>query len=428
MFALLLIKFNRLTVRARLFGGFSAGLILLLLAAIASYSAFCFDDLSRYASKNTLIYLHLDNRSAPDNFYKLKVTDAILKPFRMDDLHRRLLGSEIAVMCDEFNGQMECGLILQTKQAAGTRKFLTDNHLVFRQLDYGAFIVGQPENWLKTVKKSRNPFAFLKYQSALGRYGSLTLVLRQPQPLNNHLSKIISLADFGDAAKFNGSIANGGIFIKPAGFGGILPALPEKAQDKNEAVCDISIRSINGRTAAPLDDFMIRSLTASTSTLAGEFLGRRFSLCMNKTGSTGNLILDYDISLRSDRQLDDQQRQKLEAMLLGLASKAVPGIKMSYLTDGTKILEIRAKPENFAFESASGTRSIALISGKSLFYSNTASGLIIGNKAGIDSIYSLKSANNYLSIRINSMPQGQIKDILSDFSYISASNGQISLR
>jgi len=431
MFALLLIKFNQLSIRTRLLAGLSVGLILILLASIAYYKAFCYDDLSRYTSKNTQVYFHLDNRSTPDNFYKIKVTDALLKPFGLSDLNRHLIGSELAVVCDNFSNELDCGLIIQARQAAGVNKYLTDKHIVFRQLDPDIFIVSPRGNWLKTVKKSINPFRYLRYQSTVGHYGSLTMVFNQPSQLTDEISKASYLVGLNGSAKFSGAIANSGITIRTASLRNAFSFGSAKFSSENSVStsCDVFINSKNNSISKTLNSYIFSLFTGITSsTDATSFLNRHFGLCMNKTGSTGDLIKDYDVLIKSDQQLDDPDIKTLETILLNLASYSEPEIKTSYLNDGTKIIELKSAPENLSFINASGTRSIGLNGDKSLYYSNTASGLIISDKIGLDKASEQKFSGDYLSVRINSMPAGQIKDILSAFSYLSASQGQMTIK
>jgi len=429
MFALLLIKFNRLAIRTRLIGGLSVGLVFILLAAFSAYAVFFFDDLSRYASENTEIYLHLDKRNAPDNFYSIKLADAMLAQFRLDDLDRHLAGSESAVLCDSYAGELACGLIIQTGQTEKFSQYLAAKHIIFRKLTGGTFIVGQNSDWLGTIKKSHNPFRFLKFQSTVGRYGALTIGISQPLILNDEISKTIHFSGAKSFAKFNGAITSQGIAIKTAGFADMFSFGNGQIKSSNgiDAACDLMVISDHGFDSDPLNA-SISGLFLNTASTT-DLINQPFSFCANKINSTGNFIDDYDFILGSDQPIDSNGIVQLERILLNLASKSQPSVKKYYLDDGTKISELFSNPDGLTFESATSSKRIRLSESKTLFYSNSSSGgLIVSNKIGLIMPNNRPDNKNYLSLRISSLPDSPTKEILSDFSYLSAIDGQAVIR
>ncbi|MFA6526762.1 MAG: hypothetical protein WCT26_05155 [Candidatus Buchananbacteria bacterium] len=372
--------------------GLSVCFVFILILATSYYRIFLFDDLARYSSKNTEIYLHLDNRGASDNFYKIKVTDAILKSFHINDLDRHLIGSELAIICDNYSGDLVCGLIIQARKTDELEKYLADKRIIFRSMDKNTIIIGADASWLKVIKKSYNPFRYLESQSAYGKFGALTLVINQPTILTSEISKVIKLSGLDNSSKFNGAISNSGLIFKPASLSNIFS--PASVRSLIPASCDIEINSSKG------------------------------SLCANRSGLSGDLLEDFDFTLSSP-QLSKENTIKFEKFFLNLASYSQPAQKVYYLNDGTKIIELRPNAAN-AFSGASSTKTIRLKQ-KTLYYTNSESGLTISNIIGLKGPSS-KDIGGYLSVRINALPKGQIKDILSEFSYLTANDNQIILR
>lgn len=429
MFALLLIKFNQLAIRTRLMAGLSVGFIFVIVLAASYYRIFLFDDLARYGSKNTEIYLHLDNRGAPDNFYKIKVIDAILKSFHINDLDRHLIGSELAVLCDNYASEHDCGLIIQTKKTDALEKYLVDKQIVFRSMNKNTIIIGADTSWLKVIKKSYNPFRYLRNQSAYGKFGAMTLVLNQPINLQNEIAKILYLGNLKSSIKLNGAITGQGIIFQSNGFSvpfaSIKSSLPNGLSDWT---CDIMINSADGYQSKILSGYILQLFAGNYTPALPDLTGKRFNLCMNRVASSGDLLKDYDITIKSSDELDAAGIIALEKLLLNLAARSQPTAKTSYLNDGTKISELFSRPENFSFESASGTKSIKINDSISINYSNSESGLAISNKISMKAPNMDKLPDDFIFIRINALPKGQVKDILSEFSYLAASDNQIILR
>lgn len=429
MFALLLIKFNQLAIRTRLMAGLSVGLIFIIILAASYYRIFLFDNLARYGSKNTEIYLHLDNRGVSDNFYKIKVTDAILKSFHINDLDRHLIGSELAIICDDYAAELDCGLIIQAKKPETLEKYLADKQIVFRSMNKNTIIIGADASWLKVIKKSYNPFRYLESQSAYGKFGAMTLILNQPAKMQNEIAKILHLSDLKNGIKLNGAITGRGIIFKSFGLAAPFSSIKSSLTDGlSDPVCDIMINSNRGYQSKILSGYILQLFAGNYASALPNLTGKQFNLCMDKTASSGNLIKDYDITIESSSKLDAAGIIALDKLLLNLAARSQPTAKTSYLNDGTKISELFAKPENFSFESASGTKSIKINDSISINYSNSEAGLAVSNKIGIKTSGSDKLPDNHISIRINVLPKGQIKDILSEFSYLVATDNQILLK
>ncbi len=431
MFALALIKFNRLSIRTRLLAGLSVGLIFLLLISIIGYKIFCFDELSRYASIDTEVYLHLDNRDSADNFYRLKLTDSLLDKFKLTGLDRHWLGSEMAVICDNYSKNLVCGLVIQTNKPNNLRNYLTANHYEFIELSDNIYILGADAAWLKSIKASYNPFRYLSYQGEIGRYGALTIVINRPFNLGDDLQQIFKLGNIKTSAKFSGTINNSEILIKPEGLKNILPVGLKniKTLTPDNSNCDLQINSKISAISSAFSIYLLNFATITASTITPKMPNDYFNLCLNKTGSSGNLIADYDILWQSSKQLDSPKIQTLENELLNLATKNNPIEKTSYLDDGTRISELfPSDPASFSFQSASGTKFIKLNDTKNLYYSNSGAGLMISNNPGLILQNYKQNTDQSIFLKLNSLPSGQIKDIFSDFSFLTVIDNQIILR
>ncbi|MFA5020886.1 MAG: hypothetical protein WC517_02375 [Patescibacteria group bacterium] len=429
MFALLLIKFNRYPLRTRLLAGLSVVLILTLLITAAYYRFRYYDRLSRFTSPNTIAYLHLDWRDMPENFYKIKLADAILEPFGLADIDRRLLQRESAVICDEYRNELVCGLIIQTDQINELQKYLVSEQINFKKLNSNSLIASQNDAWLKTVKRSFNFFRYFRYQSAVGRFSALTLALNQPRLLNNELGRTLYLAGVEHFIKLNGSAAAASLVFE---FDNWLIAPFRSAKIKNTATvpagCDIFISSNDGIGAKPLTNYLGR-LIAGPTAAETDFLIQPFTACLRRTGSTGNVLNDYGWTLASNQPIGPETEQKIEKLLLSLAARLQPRQKNLYLSDGTRVAELFLDNRNLSFVSATGTRAILLSAGQNLYYATSSAGLLISNEPfGANFLNLSEKYPNYASVKINSLPQNQIKRLLSEFSYLLASDKQIIVR
>jgi|GEM_PF-1964934 len=429
MFALLLIKFNRYPLRTRLLAGLSVVLILTLLIAAAYYRFRCYDRLSCFTSPATAVYLHLDWRDLPENFYKIKLADAIFEPFGLADLDRHLIQRESAVICDEYRNELACGLIIQTDQIGKLQEYLAGRQLDFKKLNSNSLIISQNDAWLKTVKRSFNLFRYFRYQSAVGRFGALTLAFNQPELLNNEIGRTISLAGIGRFTKLNGAVAASSLIFN-AGHWNFPFFQPAKVKNiaTAPAGCDIFINSGNGIKAEPLANHLER-LIAGSAAVETDFLIQPFAACLRRTGSTGNPLNDYGWTLVYNQSVKPETEQKIEKILLNLAAKIQPRQKNLYLTDGTRVAELFPNNRNLSFVSATGTRAILLSAGKNLYYTTSSAGLLISNEPfGANSLNLSEKYPNLASVRIDSLPQNQIKRLLSGFSYLLASDKQIIVR
>lgn len=416
MFILLWIKLNQYSFRTRLLAGLSVVLILILIASSVIFRLFYFDSLTRFTSKNTKIYFQLDLRHGSDNFYKIKLIDAILKQYGISDIDRHLINSQLAIICDESDNDLNCGLLIKTEKKSEIISYLKDMQANFKELRSDTVIISDNVTWLKKIKKSHNPFIYLKYQSAIFRYDALTLAINQPKVLTNEISKGLYFNNLSKTAKFKGEITPAGLILLPKKLDNIFFAHNDEKSDKEPANCDININSETGA------DSKLAQLMP--------ILSQPYNLCLNKINSTDNIYNDYEFTLTSDQLLDSPENiEQLEKRLLNLASLIQPKQKTYYLKDGTRISEFVSNNNNLAFISATSSRSIPLLSGNNLFYYETKGKLIVSNQeiSSIKINFPTSDANS-ARIRINALPAGQIKDILSDFSYLIINDDKIILK
>lgn len=416
MFVLLGIKLNQYSLRTRLLAGLSVALILLLLTSAVSFRLFYFDNITRYTSKSTKIYLRLDLSDTPDTFYRIKIVDSLLRQFHLANLDRHLLDSQLVVICDDFNHETSCGLVINSHNIPEIAKYLKNLQLNYRELSPDLIVISENQTWLTSLKKSHNPLSYLKYQSTARDYGSLTLVINQSPILTSDLNKAIYLSNLPNFNKFNGLITASQLQITPFKLIRIFEQRPANKQINLATDCDIQINSQKGNHL-PL-------------TYLAPLLTKPYNLCLKRVSHTGNVIDDYEFTILLNEIPNSLEKvQALETVLLNLASSMQPQEKSYYLKDGTRILELFPNKQTLTFTHSSGTNALLLNNNRQLSYITSTAGLIITNRANdLTKNPNTQSENNIATLKINSLPASQLKNLLGDFSYISFNDQEIIIQ
>jgi len=423
MLFLLYLKFFKLPIRTRLLAGLSVCLILLLIGLAIVLNIFAFDGLSHLASDKTVFYLHWNWRP-PDNFYRLKATDAILAKFGLSDFDRHQIASELAIVCDRHDSQVTCGLGIEAKQIKIIEQYLTDKKIDFRYLGKKIIVISNNKDWLNNLKISHNPLNYLKFQSGLSRYHELTVMVQTPPNLNSESAKLIYLLSFNQGQKINGLISTQGVILKKFELADLFspPTLPATEQTD----CDLIIETGKPKKNS-LTEFNFTKLFGQDSDLLALFDSYPLAACLKKTGPGNNLLTDYGVNISSHTLLDNPARQKIEQGLIILASRLSPSSRSVYLNDGTKVVEFYPNIHNFEISRNGDTNTIDLYNGRKLVYKLSNQGLILSNSADQASL-AASGTNNYLFARINNLPNTPIKKYLGDFSYLIANNNVLLIK
>jgi hypothetical protein len=424
VFSLLLIKFKSLNIRTRLLAGLSVCLVSAVIFIIPYYCLVVFDGLSRVASSKTVFYLHWNFRPA-DNLYRLKVTDSLLNKFGLQQFDRHLIGSELAIICDDYQKKLDCGLALKTNNSRATEKFLADHKIVYKKLKNKVFIIGGRSEWIKQVTLSYNPFNFLNLQSVIGQSNELTIAFRISNNLTNDLEKIFYLTGSDKTIKISGAITSKGIALRLAEHLNVFKQ--SQSLRPPEADCDLFFLVAkpikNGIT-----DFILSQLIDQKNDLLSSFSNQPLAACLKKIGSANNLLTDYDINFRSPASLDNSAQAKIEQALLRLASRLEPLQKTTYLNDGTKVIELFANTGGHTITKTSNAYSLKLADGREFNYSISESGFNLSNNPSNLNKILPAVQNNYFFVRINALPKSVWQKYLSDFSYLMADDSGLLIK
>ena len=328
MFSLLFIKYLNLDNRTRRLAGISVVFVCAFFAGVIFLNASYFDRLNRYAGNDAYFYFHL-NRSA-DSFYQIKIIEALLGNYHLDGLDRHLLGAELALVCQVRDQHDYCVLIMTAKKPKQLEAYLIANETPYKKLSRNDFAVAANPAYLASVKKNHNIFLRQRLQSALGKNGQLTAVIRQQKNLIGNTARLLSIAGPTNI-KLYGHAGNGGIALSPSA----LPIISNGMNVAAKVPCDI----FAAFSASSVNSAITGYLSAHYSGLSKVELPQDASanLCAIKKASEGNWLADYDYSLTIFAAPTDQLKMALQANINKVLAQADPKEKSIYMAGRDKV-------------------------------------------------------------------------------------------
>lgn len=413
MLSLIFLYFRKQDYRTRLLAGVSVLAMAIAIFALAFFKFFIYSPLARYASADTVFYLHL-KLSKQGNYYQTGIINSIADHFQLENFDHHYPKKEIAVICGK--DPADCHFIFFAENKKISERYFQENKISYKLSDGNVFFIPLSRKEQAKPKKTWNPLVYLRYQG-WSPANDMILSLsqnRQPQTADQ---KILAFMDNG--TRLAGRTSNQGIIMGAKGVS-ISNADWQKINEKIERnqfdiLINLTPKShFNESLANYLDSFkMIQGgQTMQLLSQAG------FSLFMNRNNSDSQNLLDsYAIFMNLHNIPSADSLERLKSTISGISASILPREKNLYLNDGTKVT-ILSYAEKLPLIQSGEYLESPIGNDSNIFLKLATSTVSIGNDRNFQPTTEDKGSD-YCLIKISRLPAlNPIRKYLENFSFL----------
>lgn len=412
-----------------------AGFVFLILLGFSVWRQCFRDDLRQYVNRDAVLYAHfnipvLKNSSGYEELLRKILVDNGINT----DLN--LLDRQFALVCRVENNQRWCGTLVKIRHDDSSLTFTGESI----KLSSKVFLIVADQESLEKLTPSSTDDISMVVKNNFSIFNSANIYL-QPKFFSDPFIDLAINSSTNSQALF--------VYLKIRSGGKVMLKLNSTAAVKTKIPTNVfpgswdvvlsvnnlsenltSWRSQQLTTASWIDAWLADWLNTNDWEKTDKpllFLAKK----NNQTTSTGDFFQDYDFCLT----VAMADVASIEGWLKRIAAERFPGVRIRTLTDGTRIREVKAAPEDFEFSEVDGLKVLDLPEGSGdLFYYLTQ------NKSGDQSLtasnnrqlacsnINLSRLRDYLFVRTELLPDIGLAGYLKAFDNVRLEGKRIILQ
>jgi hypothetical protein len=441
-------SYQQLPVRVRLAAVLTAGVVLLLIFSFSVWNQYFADTLAVYAPSDSVAYIHFSLPKIKQSARLEILLQNILADFALADVPISAIRREAALVVRPAGLGQDFYVLLRLNSPDQVKKILKEKNLPFIFLDRERILLGPAVGWRDFYF---NQDLHRRLSGNFSFFSSLNIYLSRNFTSSDLALKILSGFNRPSGGDLFFSFVSRREGLKLAGHWEDKTAKNQKSLILSARPYDIFVAVDNfsriffawqekWRQLSPDDLIWWQKQLAGwqksyqlSDNLKNLFFSRPWLLVASVNGrQTDWPIVDYDwrLALDLDQPLTEDLKSELEQFLIMLLAWHWPQKKSVYLSDGTKITELKPDPEQFSFTDISaGIRSCPTSDNQlSLWYKLTKEKLIISNNQRLLSEDISPADSNYLKIKTGFLPAVDFWRWLAVFNYLEVKNGELWLK
>lgn len=437
-------KFKNISKRGRVLSLLVVGGVFILLSFFALWSRNVADTLVQYVPSNSDFYAHFSRPKIKSAKSVDEILSAVLADFNLTDYKELNIAREVSIVGQLVDGEMEYGVIIRTDRPSRARKAIEESGQAYKFLSSTRIVIA-PDDLLSGYQSNQDNAVATKVG---GRFSSRnTISVYASKDILTFYSDDLSLRLFYDFLRDE----EGDLFLN---FQVKRDGLKVFANNtlKSVKVLDYFKATdpevnINGDFVLVVSDlFQVVSNWRSNLKNASEynsdiFEGGLLSAYLNtyllaeikdlvlvareNENSSGWLFSDYDFYM----SVKSASAEKIEEILKIIMATRYPSIKSVYLSDGTRVRELRPNIDMFSFIEKEGMNILYSPDGQFKFmYKQVEDKIIITNNEELLDVPVPEGGFNYLKFDSDILLKESYWKYLSGFSSLEIGSGGLMIK
>lgn len=425
---------KNISYRAPMIIGVAVGGVFLLASVFLAFKIFWSDTLIGYAPVDTSFYVHVRTSKLMKNPSSIQLINKIASDNNIIGINFDEI-KEVAVVGSLKNDVVRVSLLIKSKNQTSLESFLIDRGISYKHSSNGKIIIIDPSDVINVD----------------GYKDGLSL------PLRSRYS-IFGLADAYVAGDFVGQFdkcpwgvmaslftaddgniyshvtaKKGEILIAPLGVRGKKSAhgLRSREDDNFDLVfsaTDAKFLAEAGSVCPEMD------ISHPEIAVARDFLrqlqddSKALAMVKKNEVNTGWVFSDYDVLVAFDGLVGIPAVEKLELAVKTAVANKFPTPKSVYLSDGTRVVDLRRDPGSFNFIQDNNLKSLTVPDKTVAFsYASQNDRLVVANKVELMSVPAV-FRGDYLYLKTSWLPETGFWQYAKVFNAIEVDGGGVWLK
>jgi hypothetical protein len=440
-------KLKNISNRGRVISLSVVGGVFVLLVLVAIWSRSFADTLVRYVPNDTSLYAHFSRPKIKDSKMIDSILLKILSDMGLNDYRALNISREVALIGQSNGEGIEYGVIIKSDRPSSAKqvieeaglsyKFLSPTRIVIASDDLlSGYELNRDNKIATTIKRKFSAFNTLSvyidekivenynddlllgfiYNFSKNENGNLLLNIQARRDglkiFSKSTSRAVSDFDYFKVEAPDTDI-EGDIVLSISNLSQLVRSWRDNLRNISEYDSDI---------------FDGSALNKYLSTYLNNDIDKLALLIKRNENNTGWMLADYDFHT----SIENISIDMVEDMLKVAMASRYPTIKSVYLSDGTRVRELRPNPEQFEFVSLSSAQGVFALpapdSSVVFMYKVDGNNIVISNNRELIDTDFVLTGDNYLKFNADILPVESIWRYLGEFNSLEVDKRGLILR